>query len=227
MTLEEGKATHGAGRLLEVKERKYARDMQIKREAKLAFEAIADKKWSFIVVDFEAYERDHKIITEAGITTRVNGQWQSFHYRITNYLHLRNGKYVPDEVDNFRFGQSVFLTKAALQRKLDEILQLPNSILVAHGISNELRYFQILGVDIPPKVIMLDTQNIFCFFKASKHNSNLSEVHVGLRSMLKLLEIRPFCLHNAGNDSKYTSDALQLMVAAFEVSMFRDIATET
>ncbi|WBW74371.1 SPAC2C4.08-like, conserved protein [Schizosaccharomyces osmophilus] len=226
MAKGQGKGTLGADRPLKERERKHAYELKMKREAKLAFETIADKRWNFMVVDFEAYERDHRIITEAGITTRVSDQWQSFHYRLTNHSHLRNGKYVPDEVDNFRFGQSLFLTKAVLREKLNEILQIPSIILVAHGIPNELRYLQLLGVTIPSKVITLDTQNIFSYFEASKLGLNLSEMYVGLRNMLKMLNIPPFCLHNAGNDSKYTSDALQLMVAAFDASMFRDMPIE-
>ncbi|EPX70820.1 uncharacterized protein SOCG_04137 [Schizosaccharomyces octosporus yFS286] len=224
--MEEERGTHGAAKELKQRERLYARQLKIKRDAKMAFETIADDNWNFMVVDFEAYERDQKVITEAGITTRIGGQWQSSHIRIANYSHLRNGKYVPDEVDNFRFGQSVFLTKAVLREKLSGMLQIPNLILVAHGFTNELKYLRLLGITIPPEVRMLDTQNVFSYFKASKPSSNLSDVYVSLRAMLKVLNIHPFCLHNAGNDSKYTSDALQLMVAAFDNSMFEDMALE-
>ncbi|KAG0004582.1 hypothetical protein BGZ65_000106 [Modicella reniformis] len=63
----------------------------------------------FISVDIESYERDHSRILEIGwsIWDSREHKIADKHYAISDYQHLKNGKYVPDRRDRFSFGQTV------------------------------------------------------------------------------------------------------------------------
>jgi hypothetical protein len=74
----------------------------------------------FICIDLEAYERDHSLITEIGIATldtedikslapgkggqNWTGAIHARHFRIKEYMHLRNTKFVQGCADKFEFG---------------------------------------------------------------------------------------------------------------------------
>jgi hypothetical protein len=74
----------------------------------------------FICVDIEAYEKDHKIITEIGIATldtedlkaiapgKDGVNWRKAirarHFRILEYKHLQNRDFVHGCAEYFQFG---------------------------------------------------------------------------------------------------------------------------
>ncbi|CAB16368.1 conserved fungal nucleolar protein, implicated in rDNA metabolism or ribosome biogenesis [Schizosaccharomyces pombe] len=194
--------------------------IRAKGEALVAFQAVSNPSCNFLVIDFEAYEFNQKIITEAGITMRINGEWDYHHYRIKNFLHLRNGRFVPDEADNFQFGDSKIVTKIAFISILKKILKTPNLHLVGHGVENEIKYANVLGIPIPKDVTVLDTQNVFSFFQSLFLKEISNSNNISLAKMLTHLNIRAFCLHNAGNDARYTSEALREMTNKFTLSNF-------
>ena len=81
-----------------------------------------DRSVVFVCVDVEAYEKDHKKITEVGIATldtqhlenvapgRDGENWRALirarHFRIRDYAHLVNNEYVSGCPGSFFFGQS-------------------------------------------------------------------------------------------------------------------------
>lgn len=87
-----------------------------------------DKSVVFVCVDIEAWERDHKIITEIGISTldtndlvgippgEGGAEWmkklRGRHYRVAEYSHLTNTEFVSGCAENFeeKFGTSEWIS---------------------------------------------------------------------------------------------------------------------
>lgn len=98
----------------------------------------------FVCVDCESYEHNHSAITEIGIATLDMGGLPSpsitgiphtyeailplidyKHIRIFENRRLRNGKFVPDAADLFRFGKTVLHKMAELPKVLGEAFTPP------------------------------------------------------------------------------------------------------
>lgn len=151
---------------------------------------------------------------------------ESAHYRIEEYGHLKNKRFVKGNPDAFAFGTSTWVKKAEAKFVLSQIfqdvtnlsgasnlkeplrIQPRNIVLVGHGIKNEVDYLKCLDFPLDKAqnvVLRMDTSSIL----SNKKNQ------VGLSSLLELLEIEvdKTHLHNAGNDAAYTLRALLTIVS--------------
>lgn len=97
-----------------------------------------------ISIDVEAYERDHNVITEVGVSTldttslrnlapgEQGGQWvkqiRSRHFRIKGHDHLRNTDFVQGNPDMFQFGTSEFVPPNEIADAVDSCFEQPYSI---------------------------------------------------------------------------------------------------
>ncbi|KAI9837998.1 MAG: hypothetical protein M1819_006152 [Sarea resinae] len=95
----------------------------------------------FIAIDVEAYERDHKKITEIGVSQLdthdlvalapgPNGiNWmskiRSRHFRIREYAHLLNTDFMTSCGDNFEFGDSEWISIHDAARVMEECFSTP------------------------------------------------------------------------------------------------------
>ncbi|EEB08708.1 fungal protein [Schizosaccharomyces japonicus yFS275] len=173
----------------------------------------SSKNANVLVLDFEAYERNQDLVTEAGVCLFRKKSWKTYHYRVRDYLHLKNGRFVADHSEHFKFGESIIIGRRQLCEVLTGYLRLPNLVVVAHGLRNELKYLGKLRIEIPPHVALVDTQDVYRFYSYTC----LGVVHnqlIGLNKLLSSLSVIPFGLHNAGNDAHYTKDALLSMATA-------------
>ncbi|KAI8606391.1 hypothetical protein EDD21DRAFT_233481 [Dissophora ornata] len=160
----------------------------------------------FISVDIESYEQDHSKILEIGWSiwdSRVN-KFMDKHYAISDYRHLRNGKYVADRRDRFLFGESVWASLkdsiAAFQKDLETASGRNEEgvfALIAHDMASDEGYLRKMGVEFPTGMIKFDTLRLNGA-RAGNHNKT------GLGKLLDELDIENYSLHNAGNDAHYT-----------------------
>lgn len=150
---------------------------------------------------------------------------ESAHYRIRDYGHLRNRRFVKGNPDGFAFGKSTWIAKDDAKTVLSRIFQDPaylanasklneppvgptrNIVLVGHGIKNEIGYLKSLGFalnEAENMVMRMDTGTIL----SSKKNQ------VALKGLLELckIDVDRNRLHNAGNDAAYTLQALLTVV---------------
>jgi hypothetical protein len=97
---------------------KTADDVALNTESPLPFKT--EDSVIFICVDVEAWERNHKLITEIGIATldtadiislapgKGGANWASVirarHFRIKEHNHLKNYNFVDGCADRFQFG---------------------------------------------------------------------------------------------------------------------------
>ena len=97
-----------------------------------------------VCVDVEAYERDHRRITEIGVSTLDTldlaamppgeggenwiAQIRSRHFRIRGREHLENKDFCPGDANNFQFGKSEWVDLDAAAEAVDRCFEHPFSV---------------------------------------------------------------------------------------------------
>ncbi|KAK4506603.1 hypothetical protein PRZ48_000335 [Zasmidium cellare] len=191
----------------------------------------------FVCIDCEAFEFGPEKVMEVGVsvldTSKIDlidpeitsqdliSHIESAHYRIEEYGHLRNKRWVKGNPDAFAFGSSTWVKKADAKKVLLRIFQdagnlsnaatlneplkgeVRNVVLVGHGIKNEVDYLKRLDFPLAaPRNIVhkLDTSTIL----------STKKQQVALKNLLQMtgINVDKSHLHNAGNDAAYTLHAL-------------------
>lgn len=192
----------------------------------------------FVCVDIEAYEKNHRLITEIGIATldsadiasivpeERGANWFSAirarHFRIKEYGHLNNTEYLQGCADMFRFGTSEWIKIADAPKSVADCFKPPfsNPLSLSPTDLSQKRNIVLVGHDLPQDIAFLrqlgyDPGNLSnlleCTDTAHMYRAFRREPHnSGLGKVLADLDIAGWDLHNAGNDAVYT---LQAMVA--------------
>ncbi|OWB76026.1 hypothetical protein B5S32_g173 [[Candida] boidinii] len=181
---------------------------------------LSSKKHCLLSFDIEAFELNTKIITEIGISiydpinqrNSIMPHITKIHIIIKEFLNKRNGKYVPDNKDNFLGGASLLMTagdcKQFIQKLVDfYFIKLPeldkslkNSIFIGHGPSEDLKWLNQMGIVLPNRdseiFEIFDTQQVWSLSHGN-HGNSLSRI-------LRFLDIPHSYMHNAGNDCYFT-----------------------
>jgi hypothetical protein len=161
------------------------------------------KSTAFLSIDTEFTSKG---ICELGIATRTKGsETRTRHLVITSTRKLRTKDPKP-----FKFGQSEEIRKEAdlrpiLNAALSD-LQLAHDVvvLVGHDVQNDLGNLKKhCGWQVPNQIIVLDTLHIWRAWVNVPHRGNLEQA----LDTFALLDDSE-CLHNAGNDAKYTMELL-------------------
>ncbi|KAF9989923.1 hypothetical protein BGZ75_004311 [Mortierella antarctica] len=169
----------------------------------------------FISVDIESFEFEHSKILEIGWSIWDSGvhKFIDKHYAISEYRHLKNGKYVEDRRDRFMFGETVWAglqnSIAAFQEDLETAAKRNSEglfVLIAHDMASDEGYLRKMGVEFPRGMIKFDT------IELNGARVGDSNVKTGLGKLLDEVEIENYCLHNAGNDAHYTLDLFLWLV---------------
>lgn len=168
------------------------------------------RKSVLFCVDVEAWERETRLITEIGVSIydprgqeyALSPYIQNHHILIQETLAKRNGKFVPEHSANFNGGLSYVLCKEeaidlmqTLIRKYfgDDLIQC---LLVGHDVRGDIKWLTQMGIEMPPKMDVLDTQTLYSHTHGKKGNS--------LKNALRDVGQPYAFLHNAGNDAYYT-----------------------
>ncbi|KAL5001104.1 hypothetical protein BDV10DRAFT_160634 [Aspergillus recurvatus] len=192
----------------------------------------------FISVDVEVHERSHSQITEIGISTLdtrdligiapgTNGEeWQSRiqsrHLRIKEYKNHANHLYVRGCPANFEFGTSEWVASDDLSNAVQACFALPSFldgadkklrplVLVGHSLDSDIQYLELANVRILGNLGVsqfadrIDTAAFFQLFCGETEPRSLGAV-------IEELGMTAWYLHNAGNDARYTLQALVTML---------------
>ena len=183
----------------------------------------------FVSVDVEAFEFNHSLITEIGVSTLATKDllriqpgiggynWvekiRSHHFRIREHSHLVNKAYVEGCPENFDFGESEWVSIKNVSAVLEEYAhpsrlsysgEICKAVLVGHDVSADMKYLNNLGLDVFEMFSdCIDTSNLY---KASNRDNR----QCSLSTLLLRYGIVAKNLHNAGNDARFT---LCMMVA--------------
>ncbi|KAI9139146.1 hypothetical protein BKA69DRAFT_694110 [Paraphysoderma sedebokerense] len=150
---------------------------------------------SIVCIDIEAYEFDHKKVTEIGYSIGYfNPQLNRYevsahHIIIKEYMNLVNGVRVPNWKFGFLFGESKILSLSNAALEMRRVLKDVN-VVVGHGVANDLVWLKKMGVKIDGKKIC----DVQVLFKAVKGNIEC----VKLEKVLEYCGIESDRLHNGG-----------------------------
>ncbi|KAJ7764971.1 hypothetical protein DFH07DRAFT_810985 [Mycena maculata] len=206
-----------------------------------AFERVrnlwATKNGIWCALDFEAWERDHSVITEFGYSSV---HWNDGlavedrgHFTVKESRMYRNGQFVSENREHYNFGESVEITKAGLKRKIADLISDMHRhgpvFLVFHDPSQDMKDLKTLeaGVDaavyqLPDKspkegIFVVDTAILFAALEGESQNTR------GLEQVCNHLQISTKNLHNAGNDAHYTLLALREVASGEPLDTQREL----
>ncbi|KAH7887666.1 hypothetical protein F5I97DRAFT_1861958, partial [Phlebopus sp. FC_14] len=198
----------------------------------------AQKQGAWCALDFEAWDRDHTVLTEFGWSVvRWDGENQiedQGHLIVKEHKYYTN-TYVPDNREHFAFGTSEVVNKAAFRRRIQNLvtgLQATGPLfLVFHDNNQDIKYLKCKDVDVqlPNMAFLLpdalpndgtfviDTSDLFAALEGEAGHNRRS-----LERVCRLLQIGTSYLHNAGNDAHYTSLAMQSMASGDPLDIQRE-----
>ncbi|KAK7204114.1 hypothetical protein BZA70DRAFT_240092 [Myxozyma melibiosi] len=161
-------------------------------------------------VDIEAYEYNHKIVTEIGIATldlstvdnARKAEPEVRHLRPKENVRYKNKVYVPDHSEDFSFGKSEVLPMKRCASELQHIFSDigDRAVFVAHGSVQDIKWLNSMGVKLPTNMPQINTQHVWNQLYGDKAPAKLEYI-------LRDLGIKFKNLHNAANDAYYTVQA--------------------
>ncbi|KDR83650.1 hypothetical protein GALMADRAFT_86044 [Galerina marginata CBS 339.88] len=196
-----------------------------------------EKRGIWCALDFEAWERDHTVLTEFGwslvswkdgIPVEDRG-----HLIVEEARKYTNSQYVPDYRYNYTHGESEIVKKAVFKERIHDLIkslaEYGPIFLVFHDNSQDIKDLNKLGVDLTGLSYILpdnipDT-GIFVIDTSDLIGALLGEGAGDKRSLDKtcsLLQIRTEYLHNAGNDAHYTLLSMKNMADGDPVDIQRE-----
>lgn len=179
------------------KQRIKLRGMLHKSES--ARKMVQAKKYFFVAVDVESYERDHSYILEVGwsMYNSKTDLYMDRHFCVEENRHLRNGQYVPDMKDRFNFGKTVWADQESIKDEFIKDLTDDDVkgrvIIVGHDIDMDIKYLSDMGVEINEL-----TMNQFDTAEMNAARIGKAHERTSLGRSLDQLDIENYCLHNAG-----------------------------
>eukprot|EP00833_Pecoramyces_ruminatium_P014267 jgi/Orpsp1_1/1188299/evm.model.d7180000063731.1 len=169
----------------------------------------------YLCLDIEAYEQDQNILTEFGwCVFKSDGTIVKVkHYIVEENINSRNGKYVPDNKDNFLFGKSETQKLKKIEDELKKDIEKIN-YLVGHGVKSDLIYLKSININtskfetmknsVIPEFGIIDTMDLY--------SGHFFTKGVNLEKSLTQLQIPFDKLHNAGNDAVFTMQVFQKII---------------
>ncbi|KAL5339144.1 hypothetical protein BJX70DRAFT_397923 [Aspergillus crustosus] len=196
----------------------------------------------FISIDIEVNERCHTQITEVGISaldTRdligiapgLRGEeWQSRiqsrHLRVKEYRHHVNQLYIRGCPEAFEFGTSEWVASADVPNAVHKSFAHPSYfdgeklrplVLVGHNLDADIQYLHLANVHVIEDSNgaskfsdRIDTAAAFQMIRGETEPRSLAYI-------IGELGMTGWNLHNAGNDARYTLQALVAMLVIHNV----------
>ena len=203
----------------------------------------------FVAIDLEFNEMRRHVITEIGVSILdtldiegiapgKNGEFwapiiQKRHFRIYEWLHHKNHRWVSGCPDKFEFGESEIIDAAAIRGMLQTCLRPPFGIT---DQSSRARKLVLVGHSFKCDVEGLRRNNISLYHLADiSHTIDTADIYRALAEenkdpalgiVLKHFDIIPWHLHNAGNDAAYTMLAMLAIAVSHAESRLEELVTD-
>ncbi|KAF9463900.1 hypothetical protein BDZ94DRAFT_1192050 [Collybia nuda] len=187
-----------------------------------------EKTGVWCALDFEAWERDHSLLTEFGwhlVGWKDGNEVREFgHLIVDEHQGYTNGTYVPECRNHYNFGKSEIVKKAAFKTRIFDLFKQLSEygpvFLVFHDNYQDIKYLKSPAVGLPldglsyilpdampdKGLFVVDTSDLFAGLEGS-------ETRRGLDRVCNHLQISSQNFHNAGNDAYYTLEAMVSMAA--------------
>ncbi|EMD42261.1 hypothetical protein CERSUDRAFT_110792 [Gelatoporia subvermispora B] len=201
---------------------------------------------TFLAIDFEWSERNNSTCLEWGYAAvrcghlEALGTWppdpeshyRRGHYIVAEYVDRVQNKYCPNFPWAYAYGDSQVVPRAKLSQVIQATISsmlspdsetVANSlVLVAHGISGDLKRLEEMKIKIPHNVLTIDTalyeKKLFSIGQRGAMQDPSGRPRdpntlLSLSNLLKSLGVDIQCaLHNSGNDAMMVLLALQLLL---------------
>ncbi|KAG9317407.1 hypothetical protein JVU11DRAFT_1606 [Chiua virens] len=198
----------------------------------------SQKSGVWCALDFEAWDRDHSLLTEFGWSTvcwEDDNQIDEQGHLIVKEHRYYNNTFVPNHKDRFAFGTSEQVNKATFKSRIQKLITDLQSagplFLIFHDNNQDIKYLKSKDVEIQlpnmafllPDVLpqegifIIDTSDLFAALEGEAGGNRRS-----LERVCRHLQISTTYLHNAGNDAHYTMLALQSMASGDHVDLQRE-----
>ncbi|KAH9938180.1 uncharacterized protein B0H18DRAFT_965939 [Fomitopsis serialis] len=199
------------------------------------------KVGTWLAIDFEAWDRDHSMITEYGWSlVRWEGKGdekrevtEDGHLIVREYRGFHQ-TYVEENRDHYNFGQSEDVDKHTFRQRIRDMLakyrEMGPLFLVFHDNNQDVKYlrddsikaltdFEYLLPDQAPEsgVYVIDTGDLFAALEGEGSGNKRS-----LERACRHLQIPTEFLHNAGNDAHYTLAAMIAMASGDTLDVQRE-----
>lgn len=169
---------------------------------------------SFLCFDVECFEFRQTIVLEIGYTTFKDGEMQTHHFIIAEHERYKNKRYVPNNRDNFLFGESQRVCMREAIHHLNKAIR-KHDCIVGHSIGGDVDSLVKHGLKIDPSKKFIDTAVIGkAVLKQDKSRPSLADI-------AELCDIEMQFAHNGGNDSRYNMEAF---VSLFKQQPVVDVA---
>lgn len=154
---------------------------------------------TFMCFDIEAYEHNKRHILEVGLTLldMNDNSCSTRHFIVEENSHLRNGRYVSDNRDNFTHGTSEKIKLTELVELLD-LLVLYTDGIVGHALTNDVKFLNGMGVQMHEDTVRYDTQSVAKEYFGEQRRLEVVYEHYCGKQLADA--------HNAGNDSHATGE---------------------
>ncbi|CAG7853858.1 SubName: Full=Uncharacterized protein {ECO:0000313/EMBL:CCA70136.1} [Serendipita indica DSM 11827] len=221
------------------------------------------KDKTFLAIDFEWAERDPSSILEFGYAALrarhlvKTGNWPPVpednyrrgHFVVAEHVDVVANKHCPTFPRSYAFGHTHVVPKHQFRHIIQSIIdslaspdsqtQANDLVLVAHGISGDLKRLNELQIRLPSNVLILDTSSfereLFRIGKGATttdtatRQSRQAGSTLSLSNLLRSLnaDTATFRFHNSGNDSFGALMCLQLLLEQNTTSKYLTRTTNT
>ncbi|KAF8639685.1 hypothetical protein AX17_000949 [Amanita inopinata Kibby_2008] len=197
------------------------------------------KQGVWCAMDFEAWERDHQVITECGwrLLYWKGGEEveEANHLIVEEHKKYRNTQYVPDFRYDYAFGESNIVPRSVFKQKVCNMISSLQHrgpvFLVFHDNNQDIKYLQspliaapltglthLLPDTMPNEgLFVVDTSDLYAGLEGSGSRNRKS-----LDRVCKQMQIPTKFLHNAGNDAYYTFEVLKSMASGNALDIQRE-----
>ncbi|KAI6163017.1 hypothetical protein EDD17DRAFT_1693935 [Pisolithus thermaeus] len=193
---------------------------------------------TWCALDFEAWDRDHTLLTEFGWSTvrwDCGSKVEEQGHLIVKERRYYTNSFVSNNRDHFSFGKSEEVNKATFKRRIQALIEECKKsgplFLIFHDNNQDIKYLKSKDVDVQlpdvvfllpdvlPKdgIFVLDTSDLFAALEGEGGGNRRS-----LERVCRHLQISTSHLHNAGNDAHYTMLALMSMASGEPIDMQRE-----
>lgn len=169
---------------------------------------LSNRSKVFVAIDLELFEFNNNYLTEIGIAVYdptnmsknqpnpILPKIKCCHFIVKENKHKVNGRFVPNNMYNFSYGESVIMSmndcKAAVNTILFTLAKNNNMVIVGHGVDGDISVLKKEGFHVP-KHQVLDTSTMWRMTRQKGFGS--------LEKLLEFFEIPHALMHNAGNDA--------------------------
>ena len=164
---------------------------------------------NYVAIDFEMFERKQSEILEIGYTLfNLQGVKSSHHLIVKDFLHRKNGSFVPNNRQFFNYGTSETVPlDEAFQQLASAIEQC--QVVVFHNWVGDVEVInKLIGKSVFESKQIFDTSIIYKKLTNSHRSVKLCDMAVLLQCQIDGVKF-----HNAGNDSRVTAECFLKLYA--------------